>query len=109
MHKANDYRASLVFAAGLAGAALLSSGCVVREHVYETDHPRDHWDSREQAAYQRYREDQRLDEREYQRLNAEEQQRYHGWKDFRIWWLLFVGIVLAIYAFFLWRRIQHPW
>ena len=80
MHKANDHRASLVFAAGLAGAALLSSGCVVREHVYETDHPRDHWDSREQAAYQRYREDQRLDEREYQRLNAEEQQRYWAWR-----------------------------
>src|SRR4029077_18221391 len=40
--------------------------------------------------------------RSYAALPAEEQQRYHGWKDFRIWWLLFVGIVLAIYGFFLW-------
>lgn len=80
MHKANDYRASLVLAAGLAGAALLSSGCVVREHAYETDHPEHRWDTREEAAYHRYREDQRLDERDYQRLNAEEQQRYWAWR-----------------------------
>ena len=39
---------------------------------------------------------------------AEEKQRYRGWQDFRIWWLLFVGIILAIYAFFLWFRFQHP-
>jgi SSS family solute:Na+ symporter len=31
-----------------------------------------------------------------------------GWKDFRIWWLLFVTVVLAIYGFFLWFRFQHP-
>jgi SSS family solute:Na+ symporter len=47
--------------------------------------------------------------RRYAALPAEEQQRYRGWKDFRIWWLLFVGMVLCIYGFFLWRRIQHPW
>jgi hypothetical protein len=80
MRKSNDYRASLVFAAGLAGAALLSSGCVVREHVYETDHQEHHWDAREDAAYHRYVEDQRLESREYQRLNAEEQQRYWAWR-----------------------------
>jgi hypothetical protein len=45
---------------------------------------------------------------EYARLPLEEQQRYHGLADFRIWWLLFVGIILAIYAFFLWFRFQHP-
>lgn len=33
---------------------------------------------------------------------------YGGWKDFRIWWALFVTIVLAIYGFFLWFRFQHP-
>ena len=38
----------------------------------------------------------------------EEKRRYHGWKDFRIWWLLFVSIILGIYAFFLWFRFQHP-
>jgi SSS family solute:Na+ symporter len=45
---------------------------------------------------------------QYARLPAEEKQRYRGVKDFRIWWLLFVGIILAIYAFFLWFRFQHP-
>ena len=33
---------------------------------------------------------------------------YGGWKDFRLWWLLFVATCLAIYAFFLWFRFQHP-
>jgi solute:Na+ symporter, SSS family len=47
--------------------------------------------------------------RRYAALPEDEQARYRGWKDFRIWWLLFVGAVLAIYTFFLWRRIQHPW
>ncbi len=42
-------------------------------------------------------------------LPADEQAKYSGFKDWRIWWLLFVGIVLAIYGFFLWHRIQHPW
>ncbi len=46
--------------------------------------------------------------REYARLPEAEKQHYHGWKDFRIWWLLFVGIILAIYGFFLWFRLQHP-
>jgi SSS family solute:Na+ symporter len=47
--------------------------------------------------------------RKYAALPPEEQQRYRGWKDFRIWWLLFVGIILSIYAFFVWFRFQHPW
>ncbi|MSU66515.1 MAG: hypothetical protein EXS38_10525 [Opitutus sp.] len=47
--------------------------------------------------------------RQYAALPAEEQRRYGGWKDFRIWWLLFVGIVLSIYGFFLWYRLRHPW
>jgi SSS family solute:Na+ symporter len=45
----------------------------------------------------------------YAALPAAEQAKYGGWRDFRIWWLLFVGIVLCIYAFFLWFRIRHPW
>jgi hypothetical protein len=76
MRKSNDYRPP-VLAAGLAGAALLSSGCVVREHVYETDHQEHHWDAREDGAYHRLSEDQGL-EVGYQRLNAEEQQRATG-------------------------------
>lgn len=45
----------------------------------------------------------------YLSLPPEEQARYRGLKDWRIWWLLFVGIVLAIYGVFVWLRIQQPW
>ena len=45
----------------------------------------------------------------YAALPAAEAQRYSGWKDFRLWWVIFVGIVLCIYTYFIWRRIQHPW
>jgi SSS family solute:Na+ symporter len=45
----------------------------------------------------------------YLSLRADDQARHRGWQDWRFWWLLFVGIVLAIYAFFIWWRIQHPW
>jgi SSS family solute:Na+ symporter len=44
----------------------------------------------------------------YAQLPEEERRRYRGIKDFRIWWLLFIGTVLGIYAFFLWFRFQHP-
>jgi SSS family solute:Na+ symporter len=44
----------------------------------------------------------------YAVLPPDQQRRYSGWKDWRIWWLLFVGSVLAIYGFFLWFRFQHP-
>jgi solute:Na+ symporter, SSS family len=44
----------------------------------------------------------------YAALPADQQKRYSGWKDWRLWWLLFVGLVLAIYGFFLWFRFQHP-
>ena len=43
----------------------------------------------------------------YARLPEEEAARYSGWKDYRIWWGLFVGTVLAIYAFFAWFRVTH--
>jgi SSS family solute:Na+ symporter len=46
--------------------------------------------------------------RKYARLPLEERRRYHGIRDFRIWWLLFIGIVWAIYAVFAWFRVQHP-
>jgi SSS family solute:Na+ symporter len=44
----------------------------------------------------------------YASLPLAERDRYHGWKDLRIWWLIFIGAVLSIYAFFLWFRFQHP-
>ncbi|HZZ42138.1 MAG TPA: sodium/solute symporter [Tepidisphaeraceae bacterium] len=46
--------------------------------------------------------------RKYAKLPPEEKAHYHGLKDFRLWWLLFVAITLAIYSFFLWFRFQHP-
>ncbi len=42
-------------------------------------------------------------------LPPDEQRRYTGWKDWRLWWAIFVGTVLVIYGFFLWYRFQHPW
>jgi SSS family solute:Na+ symporter len=47
--------------------------------------------------------------RKYAMLPAELQARYRGWRDFRIWWALFVGIILSIYGCFLWFRLRHPW
>jgi len=44
----------------------------------------------------------------YAALPEDQRRRYAGWKDWRLWWLLFVGCVLAIYAFFLWFRLQYP-
>ena len=41
-------------------------------------------------------------------LPPDEQARYSGLKDWRLWWLLFVGTVLTIYGFFLWFRFQYP-
>lgn len=46
--------------------------------------------------------------RQYAPLPAAEQARYSGWRDLRLWWLLFIGSVLSIYGFFLWFRFQHP-
>jgi SSS family solute:Na+ symporter len=40
--------------------------------------------------------------RSYLSLPPEERKQYGGWKDFRIWWMLFVAMVLSIYGFFLW-------
>jgi SSS family solute:Na+ symporter len=45
---------------------------------------------------------------QYAPLPAGERQHYRGWKDLRLWWLIFIGAVLSIYGFFLWFRFQHP-
>jgi SSS family solute:Na+ symporter len=44
----------------------------------------------------------------YAALPPDQRARYSGWKDWRLWWLLFVTLVLALYGFFLWFRFQHP-
>lgn len=45
---------------------------------------------------------------EYAPLPAAEQRHYSGWKDLRVWWLLYILLTLALYGFFLWFRFQHP-
>ena len=44
----------------------------------------------------------------YAALPEDQRRRYSGLRDWRLWWLLFVGSVLAIYGFFLWFRFQYP-
>ncbi len=44
----------------------------------------------------------------YAALPPDQRARYSGLKDWRLWWLLFVGVVLTIYGVFLWFRFQHP-
>jgi SSS family solute:Na+ symporter len=40
--------------------------------------------------------------RSYLTLPPEERRRYRGWKNYLLWWFLFIAVVLAIYGFFLW-------
>lgn len=40
--------------------------------------------------------------RSFLNLPPDERPRYRGWRNFILWWLLFVAIVLSIYGFFLW-------
>ncbi len=44
----------------------------------------------------------------YAALPAADQARYGGWRDLRLWWVIFIGTVLSIYSYFLWFRFQHP-
>lgn len=46
--------------------------------------------------------DQVIWNRSFLKLPPDLRERYSGWKDFRIWWLAFIVVVLAIYGFFLW-------
>jgi SSS family solute:Na+ symporter len=38
----------------------------------------------------------------YAKLPPELKAKYGGWKDYRIWWAIFVMCILSIYAFFFW-------
>jgi hypothetical protein len=40
--------------------------------------------------------------RSYLSLPPDERARYRGWKNYIIWWLVFIAIVLSLYGFFLW-------
>ena len=75
MRSPREYRASLIFAGALAGAAMLS-GCVATEPTYESHH----WDVREDQAYRAYLHQQRLEYREFRALSTEQQQEYWSWR-----------------------------
>jgi SSS family solute:Na+ symporter len=44
--------------------------------------------------------------RSYMSLPPDEARRHRGWQDWRLWWGLFVGIVLALYAVLLWHGLR---
>lgn len=43
----------------------------------------------------------------YARLPQAEREKYHGIKDWRLWWVLFIATVLSLYAFFLWFKFNY--
>jgi SSS family solute:Na+ symporter len=45
---------------------------------------------------------------QYAKLPLALKQKYTGIADYRIWWLLFVLSIWAIYGFFIWWRFRHP-
>jgi SSS family solute:Na+ symporter len=45
--------------------------------------------------------------RSYLNLPPDERAQYRGWKNFILWWALFVAIVLSIYGFFLWFSLSR--
>jgi hypothetical protein len=80
MRKSMEYRATLVFAAAVAGASLLS-GCASRVHVYDGDHSEHHWDAHKDSAYRRYLADQHLEDRDFNSLSAKDQNSYWDWRE----------------------------
>lgn len=44
----------------------------------------------------------------YAPLPLAERLHYTGWKSLRLWWLVFIGLVLVIYGLLLWFHLQHP-
>ncbi|HEX4389116.1 MAG TPA: hypothetical protein VH109_10865 [Steroidobacteraceae bacterium] len=75
MRSPNEYRASLILAGALAGAAMLSGG-VASEPTYEHNH----WDAREDQAYRAYLLQQHQEYREFRTLSGEQQREYWNWR-----------------------------
>jgi SSS family solute:Na+ symporter len=46
--------------------------------------------------------------RTFLHLPPEERRRYRGWKNYLLWWFVFVALVLSIYGFFLWFDLSRP-
>jgi SSS family solute:Na+ symporter len=45
--------------------------------------------------------------RSFLHLPPEQRARYRGWKNYLLWWFVFVATVLCIYGFFLWFDLSH--
>ncbi|MGI8906496.1 MAG: sodium:solute symporter family transporter [Candidatus Sumerlaeaceae bacterium] len=43
----------------------------------------------------------------YAKLPDVLKEKYHGIRDWRLWWLLFIGTILSLYAFLFWFQAQH--
>jgi hypothetical protein len=77
MYQTRQYRSSLILAAGVAGAALLA-GCATSPPVAET--ATHEWDTREDAAYERYLMDEHRPHRDFASLSPQEQRDYWDWR-----------------------------
>ncbi|MBS0580472.1 MAG: hypothetical protein JSR36_14545 [Proteobacteria bacterium] len=76
MTNTREYRSSLILAAAVAGAGLMSS-CASQPQIAAPPHQ---WDAREAAAYQRYMMDEHMPRREFSELSPQEQQAYWDWR-----------------------------
>jgi hypothetical protein len=75
IYETKQYRNSLILAAAVAGASLLSAaGPSTAEAAPHR------WDAREDAAYQRYLMDEHLPPRDFSSLSAQEQRDYWDWR-----------------------------
>jgi SSS family solute:Na+ symporter len=45
--------------------------------------------------------------RSFLHLPLDQRARYRGWKNYLLWWFVFVATVLSIYGFFLWFDLSH--
>jgi hypothetical protein len=77
MYQTKQYRNSLILAAAVAGASLLSGCAATPPPAEATAHQ---WDAREDAAYQRYLMDEHRQHREFSSLSPQEQRDYWDWR-----------------------------
>ncbi len=77
MYQTRQYRNSLILAAAVAGASLLS-GCAANPPP--ADAVAHQWDAHEDEAYQRYLMDEHRPRRDFASLSPQEQRDYWDWR-----------------------------
>jgi hypothetical protein len=77
MYQTRQYRNSLIIAAAIAGASLLS-GCAATPPPPEASAHQ--WDAHEDEAYGRYIMDEKLPHRDFATLSPQEQRDYWDWR-----------------------------